>query len=183
MHGVIYFELEKFVKKNYGFDNWQELLKQSGVSGRIFDPTKPYSDEEAIKIINTASTMTGASVDSLLEQFGCFIVPDLLKFFGHMMKKEWKTLDLLEYTESVMHKAVRINNPGATPPALLIKRNKNEVTMHYTSKRHMASLGVGIIKGIAAHFGENLHISVKKDMSGQGSIITVKELGAKAMAA
>lgn len=69
MHGVIYFELEKFVKKNYGLDTWQQLLKQSGVAGKTFDPTKPYSDEEPIKIIHTASEMTGASVDVLLDNY------------------------------------------------------------------------------------------------------------------
>jgi hypothetical protein len=176
MHGIIFFELEKFVKKNYNLVTWQELLNKSGVENKVFDPTKPYSDEEALKLITTASAMTAIPVDTLLEKFGYFIVPDLFKFFGHMMKKEWKTLGLLEYTESVMHKAVRINNPGATPPTLVIKRNRNEVTIHYNSKRQMVSLGVGIIKGIGDHFQENLQISVKKDTANQGSIITVREV-------
>lgn len=102
--------------------------------------------------MSTASDMTGTPAEARLEELGCFIVPDLLKIFGHMMPTAWKTLDVPEYTEWVMHKAVRVSHPGATPPSLVIKGDKNEITIRDAFRRKRGSLGVGIIRGIGDHF-------------------------------
>lgn len=77
-----------------------------------------------------------------------------------MIKKEWKTLDVIEKTEEIMHAAVRLRNPGADPPKLEAKRTSpQEVTIFYGSRRKMCAFGVGICRGIANLFREQVTIT------------------------
>jgi hypothetical protein len=97
--------------------------------------------------------------DAILQDFGAFIVPDLLGMYGSLLAKTWKTLDVIENTEDTIHRIVRIRNPGAKPPELRCERSSaEEVVIHYTSARKMCGLGKGIVLGLAKHYGEAISI-------------------------
>jgi predicted hydrocarbon binding protein len=95
----------------------------------------------------------------LLERFGEFIVPDLVKVFGPFIKREWAALDLLENTESVIHRAVRLQDAKASPPQLHITRaSPSQVTIEYSSPRRLCAVAKGIMRGIATHYAEPITI-------------------------
>jgi hypothetical protein len=159
MHGVIFLELRKFVVARLGEGAWDDLARQSGLGSSIFLAVKDYPDSDAIKLIEAACRITGKPSASLLEEFGEFIVPDLLQFYGAQLDARWKTLDVIENTEETIHKVVRRRNPGARPPELRCERpSPREVVVRYTSARHMCGLAKGICRGLAAHFGERVAI-------------------------
>ena len=55
-------------------------------------------------------------------------------------------------TCSVIHKALKANNPGAKPPDLVVQKAGPEtVVIFYRSKRRLCPLAKGIIRGAAAH--------------------------------
>lgn len=159
MHGIVFTELQKYVSTNFGPATWFALPKEAGLESKVFLPTRPYPDEDIIAIVKAACQATGKTADQILEDFGYFIAPDLLKIFAASINPKWKTLDFLKNVESVIHKAVRINNPGATPPDLNVKR-VSAVEIIYTSPRKMASLGLGIIKALAKHYNEENTIRI-----------------------
>ena len=67
-----------------------------------------------------------------------------------MTKPNWKTMELLLYTEETIHKAVRIKNPGAEPPRLQFQQTgPNTLKFNYNSPRQMSAVAKGIIKGVA----------------------------------
>jgi hypothetical protein len=102
-----------------------------------------------VALVQAASTLTGIPVQDLLEAFGAALVPGLLRVYGSMVKKSWRTLDLVEHTEGVMHTVVRRRMPGADPPPLSCARpSPSEVVVTYTSGRRLRSLARGIIRGI-----------------------------------
>jgi hypothetical protein len=178
MHGIVFVELQKYVNTNFGYATWVTLLKEAGLEGKVFLPTRPYPDEDIIAIVKVACQATGKTADQILEDFGSFIAPDLLKIFAASIDLQWKTLDFLENVESVIHKAVRINNPGATPPSLNVKRiSANEVEITYTSPRKMASLGLGIIKALAKHYKEENTIQIKMQLlaGDQGTVFRISK--------
>jgi predicted hydrocarbon binding protein len=160
MHGVIFLELRKYVSARLSDKAWDELLTRSGVDSQIYLAVREYPDSDARKLIETACAMTGKSVSDLLEDFGQFIVPDLLQFYGSQGDASWRTLDVIENTEETIHKLVRRRNPGARPPELRCERTSpSEVVVRYTSSRRMCGLAKGICRGLAAHFKERVEIS------------------------
>lgn len=157
MHGIIFAELKKYVDHKLGGEAWHSLLREAGMEGRLFLPVHEYPDAEAVTLVKAASRITGLPADAILQDFGEFITPDLLKMYGALLDKSWKTLDVIEHTEETIHRVVRSRNPGARPPQLRCERASDyEVVIVYTSARRMCGVAKGIVRGLAKHFGETV---------------------------
>ena len=166
MHGIIFQQLQQFVTKNYGAKQWNDLLASAGLGGKMYMPTQVYPDGEAVSIVVKASEITKIPVPTILESFGEFIAPSLLKIYSASIKNEWNTIDLLEHVENTIHKAVRFADKSATPPQLGCTRtSSSKVVIDYSSKRKMVDVGVGIIKAIAKIKNEKVEIR-RSDMNG-----------------
>jgi hypothetical protein len=74
-----------------------------------------YPDAEIVAIVGAASSITGLSVSAVLEDFGEFIAPALIKMFGHLLWAEWKTIDVIENTEGTVHSVVRVKPENLVP--------------------------------------------------------------------
>ncbi len=160
VHGSIFFLLKKFVDKNYPSGTWNKLIEVSGATG-IYEITASYPMSEIGMIVGTASNITGTSVHQLQENFGEYLVPDLFSLYSTYLQPEWGTFEVLLYTESVMHGAVRALNSTANPPVLNVSKVNNQLLMiDYYSKRRMGALAVGIIKGIAKYYKEDQDIII-----------------------
>lgn len=160
MHGTIFVELQKYVETKLGTEAWPALIREAGIERDApYDPFKSYPDEEVGALVGTASRITGAPAQALLEDFGEFIAPDLLDMYWGVIAPEWRTLDVLENTEKTIHDVVRVNQQGSTPPYLHATRvSPDEVTILYTSKRQLCSVAKGITRGIAKHYDESISI-------------------------
>jgi hypothetical protein len=160
MHGLMFAELKKYVDQKVGGEAWNTLLDTAGLGGRIYMPVQEYPDADIVALVGAASQATGRTVQAILEDFGEYIVPDLLKMYGSLLERGWKTLDVIEHTEETIHRVVRSRNPGARPPELSCTRpGPDEVVISYRSARKMCSVAKGISNGIAAHFGESIAVT------------------------
>jgi len=160
MHGMIFAELKRFVDEGHGPGVWDTLLRESGIGAKIYLTMEVYPDEELVRLARTASALTGAPLADILEAFGEFLAPTYFKLYGHLLKPEWRTLDVIEHTEQSIHRVVRIKNPGARPPELrCIRVSFVEVLLIYNSSRRMCAVAKGIARGVATHFSENIRIS------------------------
>jgi len=160
MHGIIFSELRKYAETRHGKDTWNTLLRNAGLANQTYLPVQEYPDSEIVAIVGAASSITGLSESAVLEDFGEFIAPALIKMFGHLLWAEWKTIDVIENTEGTVHSVVRVKNPGALPPKLKTRRNgPDEVVVLYTSPRQMCALAVGIGEGLAKHFNEKIAVN------------------------
>ncbi|MBS1489117.1 MAG: heme NO-binding domain-containing protein [Bacteroidetes bacterium] len=160
MHGIIFLQLQKFIKASSSPEVFSKIMDEAKLRGKFFDATKAYPDEELVAIFSTTCKTLNLDPEVALEEFGKFITPSLLTTYKPYIKNEWGCMDLLENIESTIHRVVRASNAGASPPELVITRiNPAEVQIDYTSKRKMISLGIGIIKKIAEHYNEQITIS------------------------
>lgn len=161
MHGTIFSELEKFVGARLGNEAWTTLKTKAGLdAGKTYDPLATYPDAELTALVVTGSEITGIPIPALLEDFGEFIAPDLLEMYWGAIEPGWRTLDVIEHTESTIHTVVRMNQAGATPPYLHATRTaENEVTVVYTSARRLCAVARGITRGIAKHYNEAIDIN------------------------
>jgi hypothetical protein len=173
MHGIIFGELKKLVDSRVGGDAWRQLLKEAGLEAKVYMPIAEYPDEDAVGILTALSRVSGKSMRDLFEEFGEFIAPDLVALYRHMVQPEWRTLELLENTEHTIHRVVRIRNPGARPPELKCARDGEEVLITYSSTRRMCGVAVGIVRGLARHYGENIQIHELSCMSSGAAVCRI----------
>jgi tRNA A-37 threonylcarbamoyl transferase component Bud32/predicted hydrocarbon binding protein len=161
VHGLIFFYIQKFAEtlNKAGGGKVPHRTTVSGVP-RSFLPTKSYPDEDAVALLSSMAEANGDSLPALLERFGLFLGTHLVKVAGQHVDPSWKTLDLIENTESVIHTMVRATTPEATPPVIQTVRTAvDELQVIYTSSRKLCQLAGGIIRGVAEHYGEPIEIS------------------------
>jgi tRNA A-37 threonylcarbamoyl transferase component Bud32/predicted hydrocarbon binding protein len=159
MHGLILVQLQKFAHQAIGPDIWREALAKEGLNQQSFSSGSVYEDSKAIEQIVLASSILGIPVDQVVESFGVFISKELIRLYQRVIKPEWKTLDIIENTETFIHSAVRAGNPGAVPPVLdAIRISDNHLQLLYSSDRKLCKLAIGIIKGMSSHFQEVIEI-------------------------
>ena len=162
MHGIIHLELQKFVEHVHGKETWRELLRRAGVESEIYTPLRAYPDEQVVNLVSAAVEATGTPAADILEAFGEFLVPTYLSVYGVLVRPEWRTLELIEHTEEVIHRVVRTRQPGARPPSLSVERvGPHEIVVLYTSARRLCAVARGIVRGVAKHFEE--HVTIHDD--------------------
>jgi hypothetical protein len=160
MHGVIFLELERYLTQQLGKQGWQEAKQEADVAGRIVVPVASYPDHEFTALLRAAAVRLGKPERLVLEEFGIFIAPQLLKTYRFLVKNEWTLLDVLANVEQVMHAAVRRRTPLSEPPRLAIERpSKSEVLIVYSSPRKLCEFARGLVEGLAQFFDETVHIS------------------------
>ena len=79
MHGLIFAELKKYAETKPGMGSWHVLLKKAGLETKTYLSVREYPDAEVVALVAAASSMSGLPVAAVLEDFGEFIVPDLVK--------------------------------------------------------------------------------------------------------
>lgn len=158
MHGLIFSELKKYVETKFDSKTWDTLQEKAGLKGNLYLAASVYPDNDLLSLVTTACQMTGVDAQTILEDFGDFIAPDLIRQYSFLIKPEWTLVDFLCNTEDTIHKIVRFH-PGVTPPQLMVRRvAEDRVTISYDSKRKMCALLKGIVKGAARHYQKNITI-------------------------
>ena len=159
MHGLILVQLQKFAQQSIGPNQWRDALFQSGIENTAFSVAMNYDDSKAFELVKLAAKALGIPTDDVVESFGRFLASELIKLYQRVIKPGWRTLDIIENTETFIHSAVRASNPGATPPVLdAIRISEDELHLLYSSNRKLCKLATGIIKGLADHYDEVIEI-------------------------
>jgi hypothetical protein len=160
MHGLIFLQLQRFAQKQAGGAAWEQLLREARLPVKSYSPVGVYADRELVALVEAASRVFGMAVNGVLEAFGEFVAPEFIKLYGRLIQPEWKTLELIENTETLIHAAVRVGNPAATPPVLhCVRGTADELQIVYSSGRQLCSVARGIVRGVARHYGETVQIA------------------------
>lgn len=163
MHGSIFVLLKRFVESSYDFSTWIKLIEATGIDHSSFQMQEMYPTQDIFSIVHKASEITGIAPYDLMEQFGEFLVPDLLLVYQKYINPDWRTYDMLLNTEFAMHGAVRAQDGRTNPPMLLVtKKGSRKLIVDYHSKRKMSGVAVGIIKGIAKYYQEGDQVQVTR---------------------
>jgi hypothetical protein len=174
MHGIVLSELQKFVVSKHAHAGWKAVTEKAGLAHKVYLAAGQYPDSEMVSLVTAASAVTGQELFEIVEAFGDFIVPSLLRMYGHLLEPGWKSLDVIEHTEGTVHTVVRKSDKDALPPKLHTRRTgPDTVVLIYDSPRKMCSLAVGIGKGLARHFGEALSIDQTQCMHRGGKFCEI----------
>jgi len=152
-------QFEAFVQKRFGAEAWRALCLEAQLSDRIYLPISVYPDAEIFALVDAAVETTRKPAAELLGQFGEFLIPPLMDIYGNARMKSWQALDLLENTETTIHRVVRAREPDATPPPLDCERvSETEVAITYRSSRGLCALAQGLVRGVATFYGERIEV-------------------------
>jgi predicted hydrocarbon binding protein len=148
MHGIIFNQLRSYAQARLGEHGWERVLREAGLPSRMYLAFQSYPDEEAVALVSAASRLAGHSVRFLLEDFGEFLVPGLLKIYQPLIQPEWTILDIVEHAERI-HERVR-RDPHAKPPRLECERlDMSTIRVVYASPRKLCGVGIGFVRGLA----------------------------------
>jgi hypothetical protein len=178
MHGLIFAELKKYAETRLGANAWSALLKEAGLSGKLYLTVESYPDSDVLALVGAATRITGGQAATILEDFGEFITPDLMAMYAAFIPKEWGTLEFLENVERTIHRTVRMRNPGAEPPKIHARRSQpNQVTITYSSARRLCALARGLVRGVAKHYGQKVAVDEPECMMTGAAECTIRVTG------
>jgi hypothetical protein len=122
VHGLIFFYIQKFADSlSAGRSSVSAAAGISGVARDVrgrYLPSGVYPDGEAVALLESIAETLGEPLAETATRFGEFLAPHLVKVAGSLVDPAWRTLDLVEHTEDLIHAMVRTTQPGAEPPVL-----------------------------------------------------------------
>ena len=131
MHGIIFFYIQKFADEaTSGKTTWLQLRETVTASDSRYLPNEVYPDEDAVELLQKIADTCGETLPELIERFGEFLAPHLIKVASQNIDPTWRTLDLIENTEDIIHTMVRSAKPGAEPPVLETVRGSARLWCH-----------------------------------------------------
>jgi len=160
MYGLIFFYIQKFAESAaQGTMSWSSIRSSVATGAARYLPSGTYPDADAVRLLTSIAESTGHPLPEVLERFGRFLAPHLVKVAGKNVDPGWRTLDLIEHTESIIHAMVRTSNPGALPPVLeAVRPAADELHLVYSSQRQLCSLALGLMRGMADHYHERIEV-------------------------
>lgn len=158
MKGIIFNLVEDVVTDGYGVDAWEDLLDQSGVQG-AYSAVGSYPDAELGSLLQSASSMTGASTDDLQVMIGRQSVPMLQERYPEFFTLHADSRSFLGSLNEVIHPEVRKLYSGAEPPHFDFADSPDgDLIMDYHSHRSLCRLAEGLILGTGDAYGEEVSV-------------------------
>ncbi len=146
-----------------GHDRWKELLAGAGLPSEAPRLSGRYPDKDLVAAVGLLADATDKEVSDVLCEFGRALFPALVATYGDLIPAGWRTLDLIEHTEGVIHRAVRLQDAEARPPRLTaVRTTDHEVRVLYSSPRRLCSLARGLLTGAAEQFGDGVTITEER---------------------
>ena len=157
MNGLIFLALDDFLESHLDGDAWGKAMASVGLEEQDFDPEHFYPDQISYDLFEAVAAQLNLSLSDTLEQFGLHLAPGLVEMGRHMgiVKKSWKTIDILEHLQDPILSAFSNEKEGILPPQIRTYRIKHsEVAIAYVSERKLCHLLKGIIMGMGEFFKE-----------------------------
>ncbi len=157
MHGLFFFFVQKFAETRAEAAP-PDAARQ--VRARIeqtatYLPEGGCPDAETVGLLETVSNALGEPVEKTHAMFGEYVAGHLIRMAGPRIDRSWRTLELVEHADHLIRGMVHEQPSAGTPPVLeTVRISPTELHLVYTSARRMCGMAAGVIRGVAAHFGE-----------------------------
>ncbi len=166
MRGFIFSELQEFVHKNYGIEQWFAATTAAGIDPEKYDLFEDYSLDEFGQILAALSVITKIPFQDLMWQFGSFSAPKLWRICSRMIPPNWSYADMLEnlpqFSNSLMANA--LTGVEAKKTLTCQRDSDRSVTITYHSPRKLCSFGKGVLISLASQYDSELKIEEPRCM-------------------
>jgi len=166
MYGIIHNSLKQLVKEKGGESAWLEITRAAKTQENFIDD-RQYQDSETLGLIEAACKYLEMDLEECLEVFGeHWITRTADEVHGFLMNMTGATF--LEFMKNVngLHDRLSTAYPGYMAPVFKTLIENQDITVVYKSHRKgLAPLVRGMLKGLAARFGEKIIIKKEEDRS------------------
>lgn len=146
------------LERMFGEDVLEKALESAGFKkGVTFTPFEDVDDNKINKMMDTVCKLKNISSSSLWNSIGEENIVSFTRDYPGFFKHD----TLYHFLKSMydVHIVVVKKIPGAKPPLLNIEATSSrKAVFTYSSKRGMFDYFVGLLKGAAKHFNENIEI-------------------------
>jgi hypothetical protein len=165
MKGIIVDCLACLVKERFGQAQWERILGLAGVKpGKIFFATEDVPDRAALQIIDKTCSVLGLDRQQAADAFGDYWVNTFApKIYMIHFSKATTAREFLLRMDDV-HQSVTRKMANARPPRFEYEwKTEKLLVMTYKSDRGLVELVVGLVRGVAKYYGEDLRVSRLND--------------------
>lgn len=159
MKGLVFTTFYAHCEATYGADLLDDIIDDAALPGDgAYTSVGTYPFDQMVALVTALARRTGKSLPAVLEEFGesCFA-----RWVSYVPAHfEDKTLfDILANVDNFHETEIRKLYPDAELPSFKVEsREGKTLVMGYYSCKPLADLAAGVIKGAAAHLGEEISI-------------------------
>ncbi|WP_298769729.1 heme NO-binding domain-containing protein [uncultured Shewanella sp.] len=162
MQGVVFIEFINIVNRHFGSSICRAMTEKANDDIQ-FTPNSNYSHHRLLKLVNALSELTGLPVNNLLEIMGREVfLPFLTSLPINIEDMDIdNTIDFIIYLETYIHvEAKKLYPKAKVPTVIIIFVSSNKLIMDYISPRCMGYVCLGLLKGCAKYFNDDIGIKM-----------------------
>jgi hypothetical protein len=175
MKGIVFTEFLELVENEFGLKVVQIIIDECELETEgVYTSVGTYSHKEMFQMVGKLSEIKGIPVAELLKIFGEYFFTTLKNKYPVFMEKP-NLFSFLKSIDQYIHPEVLKLYPDAELPKFAAEiKSDNEMILNYMSSRKMSDLAIGLIKGAAKHFKENIDVEkINEEDDGQKVILKV----------
>lgn len=156
MKGIIFAELIGFMEEVGGLEFAETVLARSDLpNDGAFTRIGTYPAAYALKMVGTASELSGTPVESLCDAYGEWLFGRFVVLYPDIVGRYPSAESMLEHVGSHIHEEVVVLYPDAKPPQVSTSYAEDgALQVHYSSHRPLAHIAHGLIRGCLKHYGD-----------------------------
>ncbi|MEB0264040.1 heme NO-binding domain-containing protein [Mucilaginibacter sp. 10I4] len=151
MYGLVNNAIESLVRTNFGDENWEKVLKISGIDIDFFLNSQSYDDAVTFALANAVSEVTRTPIGEVFRAFGeWWVLKTAQEKYGHLMEASGSSLREFLINLPDFHNRIFFIYPKLTPPEFKISDlQATSLNLHYYSKRQgLQEFVWGLITGL-----------------------------------
>jgi hypothetical protein len=178
MKGIVFTEFLELVENEFGLEVVQQIIDECELeTAGVYTTVGTYSHKEMFKMVAKLSEIKGLPVPALLTVFGEYFFTTLKTKYPVFVEKP-NLFSFLNSIDQYIHPEVLKLYPDAELPRFQAEiKNDNEMVLNYMSSRKMSDLAIGLIKGAANHFEEDVDVvKIGEENDGQTVMLKVNKI-------
>jgi len=178
MKGIVFTEFLELVENEFGLEVVQQIIDECELDTEgVYTSVGTYSHKDMFKMVGKLSEIKGIPVPALLTVFGEYFFTTLKDKYPVFVEKP-SLFSFLNSIDQYIHPEVLKLYPDAELPRFDAEiKSDNEMILNYMSSRKMSDLAIGLIKGAANHFKENVDVvKIGEEDDGQKVLLKVNKI-------
>jgi hypothetical protein len=178
MKGIIFTEFLVLVENEFGLEVVQQIIDECELDTEgVYTSVGTYSHKDMFKMVGKLSEIKGIPVPALLTVFGEYFFTTLKDKYPVFVEKP-NLFNFLNSIDEYIHPEVLKLYPDAELPRFDTEiKSDNEMILNYMSSRKMSDLAIGLIKGAAKHFKEDVDVvKIGEEDDGQKVLLKVNKI-------
>jgi hypothetical protein len=160
MKGIVNKGIQELVVERFGSETWEEVKTLAGCDEPFFAISNNYPDQTTVDLVEAASCVSKIPVETLMIEYGKFIVPNTLKeqYSAYFQLAGQSPREFLLNMNRVHEHATRSILNSVPPRFEYEELSDGRLLMKYKSERRLCAVLRGLILGVGDLFGQELGV-------------------------